>query len=90
MTSLRAIGNIPSKFTSNAGKVTLINDTIAGNTATGGNTTGLIGFDFSIGAKWLELLKQVAPRVTRAAVLQQVGLPDKRRSMVEAINLKPD
>lgn len=56
----------------------------------GGNITGFALFEYCIGAKWLELLKQVAPRVTRAAVLQQVGLPDKRRSMVEAINLKPD
>jgi putative ABC transport system substrate-binding protein len=41
----------------------------------GGNITGFSLFEFSIGAKWLELLKQVAPRVTRAAVLQQAGLP---------------
>jgi putative tryptophan/tyrosine transport system substrate-binding protein len=41
----------------------------------GGNTTGFALFEYSIGAKWLELLKQVAPRVTRAAVLQQAGLP---------------
>jgi putative ABC transport system substrate-binding protein len=41
----------------------------------GGNITGFAIFEYSIGAKWLELLKQVAPHVTRAAVLQQVGLP---------------
>ena len=41
----------------------------------GGNITGFAVFEYSIGAKWLELLKQVAPRVTRAAVLQQAGLP---------------
>ena len=41
----------------------------------GGNITGFAIFEYSIGAKWLELLKQVAPRVTRAAVLQQAGLP---------------
>jgi ABC-type uncharacterized transport system substrate-binding protein len=41
----------------------------------GGNITGFSLFEYSIGAKWLELLKQVAPRVTRAAVLQQAGLP---------------
>ena len=41
----------------------------------GGNITGFALFEYSIGAKWLELLKQVAPRVTRAAVLQQAGLP---------------
>ncbi len=36
----------------------------------GGNTTGLLGFDFSIGAKWLELLKQIAPSVSRVAVVR--------------------
>jgi putative tryptophan/tyrosine transport system substrate-binding protein len=32
----------------------------------GGNTTGFIAFEYAIGAKWLELLKEVAPHVTRA------------------------
>jgi ABC-type uncharacterized transport system substrate-binding protein len=41
----------------------------------GGNITGFSVFEYSIGAKWLELLKQIAPRLTRAAVLQQAGLP---------------
>jgi putative tryptophan/tyrosine transport system substrate-binding protein len=36
----------------------------------GGNATGFTLFDYSIGGKWLELLKQIAPRVTRAAVLR--------------------
>jgi ABC-type uncharacterized transport system substrate-binding protein len=36
----------------------------------GGNTTGFTAFEYSIGAKWLELLKEVAPRITRAAVLR--------------------
>jgi putative ABC transport system substrate-binding protein len=35
----------------------------------GGNITGLTQHEFSIAVKWLELLKQIAPRVTRAAVL---------------------
>jgi putative tryptophan/tyrosine transport system substrate-binding protein len=35
----------------------------------GGNITGFAIFEYNIGAKWLELLKQIAPRVTRAAVL---------------------
>jgi putative ABC transport system substrate-binding protein len=41
----------------------------------GGNITGFSLFEYSIGAKWLELLKQIAPRLTRAAILQQAGLP---------------
>jgi putative tryptophan/tyrosine transport system substrate-binding protein len=34
----------------------------------GGNATGLMNFEYGVGAKWLELLKQIAPRVTRVAV----------------------
>jgi putative ABC transport system substrate-binding protein len=36
----------------------------------GGNFTGFIEFESSIGGKWLELLKQTAPSVTRVAVLR--------------------
>jgi putative tryptophan/tyrosine transport system substrate-binding protein len=36
----------------------------------GGNATGFMQFEYSLTAKWLELLKQVAPAVTRAAVLR--------------------
>ena len=36
----------------------------------GGNTTGFTSFEYAIGAKWLELLKEIAPSVTRAAVLR--------------------
>ena len=35
----------------------------------GGNATGFLQFEYSLSAKWLELLKQIAPAVTRAAVL---------------------
>jgi putative ABC transport system substrate-binding protein len=36
----------------------------------GGNTTGFTTFEYAIGAKWLELLKEIAPGVRRAAVLR--------------------
>ena len=36
----------------------------------GGNATGFMSTEYSIGGKWLELLKQTAPGVTRAAVLR--------------------
>jgi putative ABC transport system substrate-binding protein len=39
----------------------------------GGNATGFILFEYGIGAKWLELLKEFAPRVTRVAVLRDPG-----------------
>jgi putative ABC transport system substrate-binding protein len=35
----------------------------------GGNITGFALFDFPIGAKWVELLKQIAPRVERVAIM---------------------
>ncbi len=36
----------------------------------GGNITGFMQFEFGISGKWLELLKEIAPRVTRAAVIR--------------------
>jgi len=36
----------------------------------GGNVTGFMNFEYSISGKWLELLKQIAPGVTRVAVLR--------------------
>jgi ABC transporter substrate binding protein len=36
----------------------------------GGNATGFIALEWSVSGKWLELLKEIAPRVTRAAVLR--------------------
>jgi ABC-type uncharacterized transport system substrate-binding protein len=39
----------------------------------GGNATGFMLFDYSLSGKWLELLKQVAPNVTQAAVLRDTS-----------------
>src|SRR5262249_44755974 len=36
----------------------------------GGNVTGFTAYEYSMGGKWLELLREVAPRVTRVAVLR--------------------
>ena len=41
----------------------------------GGNATGFMNFEYSIGGKWLELLKQIAPGVTRVAVLRDAATP---------------
>jgi putative ABC transport system substrate-binding protein len=41
----------------------------------GGNTTGFMEFEYSLSGKWLELLKQVAPSVKRAAVLRDAANP---------------
>ena len=40
----------------------------------GGNATGYTTFEYGIAAKWLELLKQIAPRLTRAAVLRDPSI----------------
>jgi len=36
----------------------------------GGNATGFINFEYGMSVKWLELLKEIAPRVSRVAVLR--------------------
>jgi putative tryptophan/tyrosine transport system substrate-binding protein len=41
----------------------------------GGNATGFTAYDFSLSAKLLELLKQIAPNVTRVAVLRDPFVP---------------
>jgi putative tryptophan/tyrosine transport system substrate-binding protein len=41
----------------------------------GGNATGFLLFEYSLSGKWLELLKQIAPEVTRVAVLQNPAIP---------------
>jgi len=40
----------------------------------GGNATGFILFDYALTAKWVELLKEIAPTVTRVAVLRDPEL----------------
>jgi putative tryptophan/tyrosine transport system substrate-binding protein len=40
----------------------------------GGNATGFIQFEYSLSGKWLELLKQIAPGVTRAAILRDPAI----------------
>ncbi len=41
----------------------------------GGNATGFMDFEYGLAAKWLELLKQIAPDMTRVAVLRDPGIP---------------
>jgi ABC-type uncharacterized transport system substrate-binding protein len=41
----------------------------------GGNVTGFMVFEYSLSGKWLELLKQIAPGVTRAAILRDPASP---------------
>jgi putative ABC transport system substrate-binding protein len=48
----------------------------------GGNATGFMAFEDSMSGKWLELLKQIAPGVTRAAVLGHPTLSSGRGQLV--------
>ena len=40
----------------------------------GGNATGFINFEYGMGAKWLELLKQIVPSLTRAAIVRDPAI----------------
>ena len=40
----------------------------------GGNITGFMNFEYSIASKWLELLRELAPRLTRVAVLRDTAI----------------
>jgi putative ABC transport system substrate-binding protein len=40
----------------------------------GGNITGFMGFEYGFSGKWLELLKQIAPQVTRVAVIRDPAI----------------
>jgi putative tryptophan/tyrosine transport system substrate-binding protein len=42
---------------------------VASMTKPGGNITGFTAYEFSIGSKWLELLKQISPAIARVAVM---------------------
>jgi len=41
----------------------------------GGNTTGFLLFEYSLSGKWLEVLKQIAPTIKRAAILRDTANP---------------
>jgi len=55
----------------------------------GGNFTGCVEFESNIGAKWVELLKQVAPNVTRVAVVQDPMRSTWRNVLVDIEKAAP-
>jgi putative ABC transport system substrate-binding protein len=65
---LQATRNVPIVFAAVSDPVAL--GLVENLARPGGNATGFTIFEFSLGGKWLELLKQIAPSVTRAAVLR--------------------
>jgi putative ABC transport system substrate-binding protein len=59
----------------------------------GGNATGFVTFEFSTSGKWVELLKQIAPSVTRMAILRSTNLgPTAQFGVIQAVaaSLKVD
>jgi putative ABC transport system substrate-binding protein len=70
------------------------NGLVASLARPGGNTTGFIAQEMGFGGKWLELLKEVAPRVTRVAVVRdsaiasQVGLLGAMQSAAPALGIE--
>jgi putative ABC transport system substrate-binding protein len=53
----------------------------------GGNATGFMSFEFNLSGKWLELLKQIAPSVTRVAVLRDsdIGSGTSQFAVIQAV-----
>jgi putative ABC transport system substrate-binding protein len=68
LTLQRASRTIPIVFANAADPLGM--GLVASLARPGGNTTGFTILEFSMGGKWLELLKQIAPGITRAVVLR--------------------
>ena len=64
---LQQTGTIPIIFVNIADPI--VSGFVASFPRPGGNVTGFLGLEPTIGGKWLELLKQIAPRVTSVALL---------------------
>jgi ABC-type uncharacterized transport system substrate-binding protein len=50
-----------------------------------GNVTGFAAFEFGVSAKWVELLKEVAPGVTRVAVLRDLTIGIAQLAAIQAV-----
>jgi hypothetical protein len=55
----------------------------------GGNVTGFIQFEYTLSGKWLELLKQIAPGVTRVAVLRDAAITSGIGQFAEIQSVAP-
>jgi putative ABC transport system substrate-binding protein len=51
----------------------------------GGNATGFLSYEYSLSGKWLELLKQIAPGVTRVAVLRDDVVGPAQFGVIQAV-----
>ena len=50
------------------------NGNVASLSRPGGNATGFLSFEYSLAAKWDELLKEIAPNVKRVGVLRDANV----------------
>jgi len=57
---------------------------VAGLAHPGGNTTGLSNLEPTVGAKWIDLLKQIAPQVKGVAFMYNPGNPGSRVALASA------
>jgi putative ABC transport system substrate-binding protein len=71
---LQATRTVPVVFTQTPDPVAA--GFVASLARPGGNATGFTQVEYGMGAKWLELLKEMAPRVTRTAVLRDPAIPE--------------
>src|SRR3974377_917797 len=65
----QATGTVPIVFAQVADPVS--GGFVASLAKPGGNITGFTNYDYSMGAKWVELLKEIAPHVTRIGVIRE-------------------
>ena len=70
---LRATRSVPIVFIATVDPVGC--DYIDSLARPGGNATGFVLFEYALAGKWVELLKQIAPTVTRVAVLRDAAIP---------------
>ena len=70
---LEATHTVPIVFTITADPVG--NGFVDSLARPGGNVTGFMSFEYGLSGKWLDLLKEIAPSITRAAVLRDPAIP---------------
>jgi putative ABC transport system substrate-binding protein len=71
---LQATRTVPIVFTQTPDPVAA--GFVASLARPGGNATGFTQVEYGMAGKWLELLKEIAPRVTRVAVLRDPAVPE--------------
>ena len=72
LVAMQATSTIPIVFTSSDNPVE--RGLVASINRPGGNATGFMQFEYNLSGKWPELLRQIAPGVTRAAVLRDPAI----------------